>query len=882
MRGLVRFLFAVMAAFFVTSASAITITSQPKTATVNSGSTATFSVVTTNGTVTGYQWIMGTTPLQDGTTNGAIITGSQTATLTIENVGTNLNAKLFKAAVSNSGPTISSLAAKLTVLQGTLVKFDTSLGPIVIELFDHDKPVTVQNFIRYANGGPNSGAYLNAFFTRLEKNFVLQGGGFGPIAGSGGDLFTNEYYIPLAAYEQFLGTEPGFPWIIVNESHVGPHVRNTFGTVAMATVFGYPNSAHSEFFFNLADNSSGSTNLDEINGGYAVFARVVQGFDVLTNFNNLPSEQIVSHSVADSYYGTKTFPTLPTKTTDTNNVHVNDLYFTSISLLTRPYFDLSRPTAKILYPLPNAKLTNGNFTLRGIASDNLGISSILCTKCLFLAIGPDPVSQEISGGLTVNGTTNWSVDLQLHPGPWSLTFRVIDGFGNWVPLTLNITVTDPLTVQTNGKGKITPSLNRQYLSPESKYAMTAVANPGQLFAYWTAVRNGQPWNFPYGSWGYVNMETNGTNSLVLTGPSLGYQVTTPTLSFFMYSNLTVTANFVSNYFPVVQGTYYGLVAPTDHDNITVTNAGMAKITSTSVGSFTGTLSIQGKTLPFLGKWDYAGNATVSIPRAGMGPLTANLSIDLTNNLESITGTITSTNWQADIAAYRGVTKLTTNTTPAIGSYVMRIPSVTSDLGDSYATVNVSATGLLTFSGLMSDNTMWTETVGVAKDGSFPLFCSLYAGKGLIIGSQQFTTPTNSSGSYTHWIRPAITTAYYTNGFSTPAFSSYMSRFTRPAVNTPFVLQFGGNTFPATFSYGLKFNARGGFDITNGGGPGDKLVLTLVPTTGALTGTWTDPVMGTWTIKGILGTFNNPSIDGNGFILGPHGQTGFMQLFLPPP
>ncbi len=69
------------------------------------------------------------------------------------------------------------LALAFTILASradTLVQFRTTLGDIEVELYDQDKPATVQNFIRYIQ----SGRYMNGFSHRLIPNFVLQGGGF--------------------------------------------------------------------------------------------------------------------------------------------------------------------------------------------------------------------------------------------------------------------------------------------------------------------------------------------------------------------------------------------------------------------------------------------------------------------------------------------------------------------------------------------------------------------------------------------------------------------------------------------------------------------------------------------------------------------------------
>ena len=57
---------------------------------------------------------------------------------------------------------------------GTLTQFRTPLGDIDVELFDEDKPVTTENFIRYVK----SGRYENTFIHRWEPEFVIQGGGF--------------------------------------------------------------------------------------------------------------------------------------------------------------------------------------------------------------------------------------------------------------------------------------------------------------------------------------------------------------------------------------------------------------------------------------------------------------------------------------------------------------------------------------------------------------------------------------------------------------------------------------------------------------------------------------------------------------------------------
>jgi peptidyl-prolyl cis-trans isomerase A (cyclophilin A) len=133
----------------------------------------------------------------------------------------------------------------------TSVIMQTPFGEVEIELFDEEAPQTVANFLKYVNDG----AYANSFIHRSDPGFVEQGGGFSFIDGA-----------PVA-----IPTNPP----VINE----PGISNLRGTIAMAKRSGDPNSATSQWFFNLADNSA---NLDNTNGGFTVFGQVTgNGMDVI-------------------------------------------------------------------------------------------------------------------------------------------------------------------------------------------------------------------------------------------------------------------------------------------------------------------------------------------------------------------------------------------------------------------------------------------------------------------------------------------------------------------------------------------------------------------------------------------------------------------------
>ncbi|MBI5775703.1 MAG: peptidylprolyl isomerase [Verrucomicrobia bacterium] len=155
-------------------------------------------------------------------------------------------------------------AAAASGLAGTLAQFRTVFGDIAVELYDQDKPATVQNFIRYVQ----SGRYTNGFSHRLIPGFVLQAGGY---------VVTNRG----AANWDWVAVATDPP--VTNEFTTGKFYSNVFGTIAMAKTID-PNSATSQFFFNLADNSA-SLDSPANSGGFTVFGRVIAGTNALAMFN---------------------------------------------------------------------------------------------------------------------------------------------------------------------------------------------------------------------------------------------------------------------------------------------------------------------------------------------------------------------------------------------------------------------------------------------------------------------------------------------------------------------------------------------------------------------------------------------------------------------
>lgn len=144
-----------------------------------------------------------------------------------------------------------------------MVTISTTHGDITIELLEDDAPITVANFTQYVNDG----YFENTVFHRVIPNFMVQGGGLLE------DLSRKD-------------TRDA----IKNEADNG--FKNLRGTLSMART-GEVDSATSQFFINIADNAfldHGSRDF-----GYAVFARVTDGMDVVDAIAALPTGKKNGH-----------------------------------------------------------------------------------------------------------------------------------------------------------------------------------------------------------------------------------------------------------------------------------------------------------------------------------------------------------------------------------------------------------------------------------------------------------------------------------------------------------------------------------------------------------------------------------------------------------
>ncbi len=259
---------------------------------------------------------------------------------------------------------------------GTFVQFDTSLGSVEVQLFNKDTPLTVANFLQYVN----QGLYNNTIIHRSVPDFVVQGGGFTPTG---------------AAIQTFAPVQ--------NE----PVFSNVLGTIAMAKVAGDPNSATSQYFFNVADNSQA---LDNQNGGFTVFGDVVQGLNIVQSINALPT---VSATI-----GANSFTDLPLLTAGGGTAPSNLVDVSSVQTVAAPQLQITAVSDNTR--LVTTSITGEQLSLSAVPG-RTGFAHITVT-----ATGPSGTS--VTQVLRVHVVGSQTLDIQLGAGhPHAVSYQDFNG-----------------------------------------------------------------------------------------------------------------------------------------------------------------------------------------------------------------------------------------------------------------------------------------------------------------------------------------------------------------------------------------------------------------------------------------------------------------------
>jgi cyclophilin family peptidyl-prolyl cis-trans isomerase len=146
---------------------------------------------------------------------------------------------------------IGSFNVVLPINTNSIAVMNTTMGTIIIELYEDKMPITTENFIKLANDG----FYNGLVFHRVIDDFMIQGGGYYPN-----------------------GTQKTSPYGPI-DLEINPEIHHLDGTIGMARTSD-PDSATSQFFIDDGAQPYLEPNGSDPNG-YAAFGRVVKGIDVV-------------------------------------------------------------------------------------------------------------------------------------------------------------------------------------------------------------------------------------------------------------------------------------------------------------------------------------------------------------------------------------------------------------------------------------------------------------------------------------------------------------------------------------------------------------------------------------------------------------------------
>jgi hypothetical protein len=384
----------------------------------------------------------------------------------------------------------------------------------------------------------------------------------------------------------------------------------------------------------------------------------------------------------------------------------------------------------------------------------------------------------------------------------------------FVPTVLEPTVAKP-TLRTNGNGKISPDYSTRDLTVGKSYTIAALPASGHVFAGWGA---------------------SSTSALAR-------------LTFVMSRGLVIEAHFIPSPFIPIKGSYTGLFY--EDDAVRQDRSGLFSVSVTTYGTYSGRFQIGAARYSFSGRLGVDCQSGNVMARAGSNSLTLQFRLGTNVGADQVSGYVSDGVWTANLQGDRAVFNSLTNMAPYAGTYNLILPGRDADetlpAGAGYGNLRISTAGRVTFSGMLADNSRISQSVSVSRNGHWPLYASLYAGKGSVLSWLAFENRTNDDiNGLLSWIKPAdVAAVYYPHGF-TNLLSAVGSVYVPPVGDTNSTVSFtngslifcGGELatgFTNAITLGLKDR------VTNLGT--NKLSMTFSRSSGRFSGRVTEPLTG---------------------------------------
>jgi uncharacterized repeat protein (TIGR01451 family) len=334
-----------------------------------------------------------------------------------------------------------------------------------------------------------------------------------------------------------------------------------------------------------------------------------------------------------------------------------------------------------------------------------------------------------------------------------------------------------------GSVKVSPNDPLVTLTMDKTYTFTAQAKPGKVFDHWSSPQ------------------------LTLTTA----QAETNPLSFTVTQETTLTAHFIDTPFAnSITGEYNGLIKATGATTASNSTNGFIKVAVTPTGGFSGSIRLDGLTLPVIGRFDndgiarFGGTFSSSTELLRVGKLNCVLALTLDMNTQRIAGTLGLQDrtavlpmsiLSADRRAFDGKTPATT-AEAALFNIALPSQAQTNGLlgtqfpqGAGFGTLQVSKQGMATLKATLADGTRAISITPLSRTLTIPLFTPLYRSGGSLGGLATIddTQEDTDVTAALWWFKPFTGGQHYPHG--------WREGVTLPLIGTVFTAPIGESVLP---------------------------------------------------------------------------------------
>ncbi|MDB6028696.1 MAG: hypothetical protein JWM68_4919 [Verrucomicrobiales bacterium] len=926
----------------VTYPVAPSITAQPQNKTVAVGGTASFSVTASGTPPLSYQWRKDGTVL----TNGGGIIGSTTAFLQITNASSSHSGNYDVIVSNSVGTITSDIAAltvnlppvitippdSQVVLEGQDASFFVSVSGTAPFNYQWSKngvniPAATNDTLTILNVQPNDQQHYRV---RISNGVGTVFSAYETLNISVPDAVViestqpNGNITPAPEYQEFgswlitaqKSSAPGLSGIssrfLLSGTNAAfsivPTLPTPGGTYAVEITHGWgPNVPNTNL---LADvGVVGGSGLPEVTTAFVAWSsNVWSRVGILTldtgvtqpeirfsYSSNQPPPGFGRQFYADGvrFIEIPTLPVIAASPVDQSIVLGGEATFTVSATGTA---SLSYQWRKDGIDLPGA--TNSTLSLTGVQTSDAGIYTAAVGNMVATVVSPGatlivnipaaitapPINQEVIQGQDATFVVTAIGDVPLN---YQWQFNNIDITGATTSaLSLNNVIAADAgsytVIVTNAYGSASATASLVVDIPPAIVVqpVNATVTAGQSFSFFVIATGTQPLQF---QWQYNGTAIAGATDATLDGNSDNFNGGSYRV---LVSNVagSVSSDSAKLIKPIPAGLYNGLFYV--DGEVRNESSGFLRMNLVTSGSFTGKVSVAGSDYPFTGIFSDVHQATVSITRAKTTPLTLSLRLLTTNQSGEAVGTISDGIWNAAVQADRAFYS-TNNPAPQAGVYTVAFvgnsSGLTSPGGSGLGFVTVGMDGSVNLhGGLLSDATTISQRVPLSREGYWPVYVSLYGGRGSLLGWITFANTTNSSfAGNLSWIKGSGVGNNYLAGF-TNELTTVGSTFIYPPA-TPGILDASNVTMTlsgSSLNAGLDFFGmipavpNNKIESSNGA---NQLKL-KIKENGSISGTllW-GPTRKLLPIEGIL---LQQSGEARGFFTAPDKTTGSFWLHAP--